>query len=56
MAMMSKNCGRCSGNTYIEDDLFTRDIVCLQCGARQTLARPKRVVAVNPFDQDELAA
>jgi DNA-directed RNA polymerase subunit RPC12/RpoP len=35
--MTFKNCPRCSGDVYVEDDLMGRDIVCLQCGHRQAV-------------------
>lgn len=38
--MRFKACGRCNGDIYIEDDLGSRDLVCLQCGSRRAIDRP----------------
>jgi hypothetical protein len=51
MALARKACPRCSGATFIEDDLFTIDLVCLQCGSRRSLPRPRRFTDTgNPFE------
>ena len=31
--MVFKGCARCSGDLYIEEEVGSRDLVCLQCGS-----------------------
>ena len=35
--MVFKGCARCSGDLYIEEEVGSRDLVCLQCGSRVPL-------------------
>lgn len=35
--MVYKGCRRCSGDLYEEEFLDSRDLVCLQCGDRQSI-------------------
>ena len=35
--MVYKGCRRCNGDLYEEEFLDSRDLVCLQCGDRQSL-------------------
>lgn len=35
--MVYKGCRRCNGDLYEEEFLDSRDLVCLQCGDRQTV-------------------
>lgn len=39
MALAMKSCPRCRGDLFVEDDLFTIDVVCLQCGQRRSVER-----------------
>lgn len=36
--MLFKKCPRCQGDLYLEEDAGSRDLVCLQCGSRQSLS------------------
>jgi len=58
--MRFKSCPRCHGDMYLENDLYSWDEVCLNCGFRRvhsrmhsgkpkkrTMARPKRRRKVN---------
>jgi hypothetical protein len=36
--MVFKGCQRCGGDLYNEEEFGQTDLVCLQCGARRTLA------------------
>ena len=35
--MVFKGCARCNGDLYIEEDVGSRDLVCLKCGSRGPL-------------------
>ena len=35
--MVFKGCARCNGDLYIEEEVGSRDLVCLQCGSRVPL-------------------
>ncbi len=37
MRFMFKGCERCQGDLFKEDDSRQSDLVCLQCGHRQSL-------------------
>lgn len=51
--MVFKGCQRCSGDLWAEEDIVSRlqDLVCLQCGHRQTaevvLAGPNTEKRIN---------
>ena len=36
--MVRKGCPRCAGDLFVEADISTTDLVCLQCGHRRTIA------------------
>jgi len=48
--MVFKACPRCNGDLYIEDDVGSRELVCLQCGSRQAYA-----VALNEVEPEDEA-
>ena len=47
--MVFKGCARCNGDLYIEEEVGSRDLVCLQCGSRVPL-----VSTPNAEDEDLL--
>lgn len=56
MAIAQHSCPRCTrGMLFLEDDLYTRDLVCLQCGFRLGLAAKRRPV-FSWNDADDEAA
>ena len=40
--MVRKGCPRCAGDLFVEADISSTDLVCLQCGHRRTLAGDAR--------------
>jgi DNA-directed RNA polymerase subunit RPC12/RpoP len=45
--LVLKGCNRCHGDLYVERQMGTADLVCLQCGYRRSLRVPEAAVARN---------
>jgi len=52
-----KTCARCRGDMYVEEDIDVLDVVCLQCGNRQSLglASPYRHLVEPTSDEPQVA-
>jgi Zn ribbon nucleic-acid-binding protein len=42
--MLNQVCPKCNGQLYIENDVTGLEEVCLQCGWRRELSKPKNLI------------
>jgi len=47
LKFLMKQCPRCGGDLYLEQDIFSKYLACLQCGRRVDLVKEGELVQAN---------
>ena len=54
--MLHKQCPRCQGDMYLEEDIDGKVIVCLQCGLRRYASVPAYRIAPDTLAEKPVPA
>ena len=55
MTWEKRACPRCAGDLFVEEDIFSTDLVCLQCGFRRPKSTPAWPVGRSPSRRRTMA-